>query len=96
MLEISTKKISKNEACKLYSDLIKPDVEVLSHVKGKGENKRNSILNILNNIESSLFEGVYYHYKDVSKKTEYERSIAEGTKLRTQILDEVKKRLKKT
>ena len=71
-------------------------MDALKQVKSKGRNKRENILNILNNIESSLFEGVYYHYKDVSKKTEYERSIAEGTKLRTQRLDEVKKRLKKT
>ena len=95
LLEITTKKISKNEACKLYNDLIKPDVDALKQVKGKGRNKRNNILNILNNIESSLFEGVCYHYKDLSKKTEYERSIAKGKKLRRQRFDEVKKREKK-
>ena len=95
MLKITTKKISKNEALKLYNNLIRPDVDALKQAKCKGKNKRNNILNILNNIESSLFEGAYYHYKDVSKKTEYERSIAEGAKLRTQRLDEVKKREKK-
>ena len=65
------------------------------HVKSKGKNKRNNILNILNNIESSLFEGVYCHYKDVPKETDYERSIAERAKLRRQRLDKVKKRKKK-
>ena len=94
MLEITTKTISKHEARKLYNDLIKPDVDALKHAKGKGKNKRTNILNILSNTESSLFEGVYFHYKDVPKKTWYERSIAERAKLRRQRLDEVKKREK--
>ena len=46
-LEITTKKINKNEARKLYKGLIKPNVDALMHVKGKGKNKRNNILNIL-------------------------------------------------
>ena len=45
-------------------------------------------------MESSLFEGVYYHYKDVPKEAQYERSIAERVKLRIQRLDEVKKEKK--
>ena len=90
LLEIITTKTSKDEARKLYNDLIKPDVDALKHVKGKGKNKRDNILNI----ESSLFEGVYYHCKDVPKETEYERSIAERAKLRRQRLDEVKKEKK--
>ena len=53
-------------------------MDALKQVKSKGRNKRENILNILNNIELSLFEGVYYHYKNVSKKTGYERSISEG------------------
>ena len=88
-------KISKHEARKLYNDLIKPDVDALKHAKGKGKNKRNNILNILSNTESSLFEGVYFHYKDVPKETWYERRIAERAKLRRQRLDEVKKKRKK-
>ena len=47
LLEITTKKINKNEACKLYKGLIKPNDDALMHVKGKGKNKRNNILNIL-------------------------------------------------
>ena len=69
-------------------------MDALKQVKSKGRNKRENILNILNNIESSLFEGVYYHYKNVSKKTGYERSISEGAILRRQRLDEVKKEKK--
>ena len=67
LLEIITKKISKDEVLKLYNDLIKSDVDALKHEKGKNKNKRKNILNILNNIESSLFDGVYFHYKDAPK-----------------------------
>ena len=65
-----------------------------ANCKGKGKDKRNNILNILNNIESSLFEGVYLHYKDMPKETKNERSIAERAKLTRQRLDEVKKEKK--
>ena len=67
-LELITKKISKDEALKSYNDLIKPDVDALKHAKGKSKNKRNNILNILNNVESSLFDDVYFHFKDAPKK----------------------------
>ena len=64
---------------------------------GRNKNKRNKALNILNNIESSLFEGEsFYHYKDVTEETEYEKSIAERAKVKRQRLDEVTKREKKT
>ena len=63
---------------------------------GRSKNKRNKTLNILNNIESSLFEGVsFYHYKDATEETEYEKSIAERAKVKRQRLDEVTKREKK-
>ena len=68
LLEIITKKISKDDALKLYKDLIKPDVDALNHAKGKSKIKRNNILNILNNIESNIFDGVYFHNKDAPKK----------------------------
>ena len=59
---------------------------MVQRFKGKGKNRRNNILNILNTIESNLFDGLYFHYKDVPK-----RSIAERVKLRRPRLDEVKK-----
>ena len=96
LLEIITKKISKDDALKLYNDLIKPDVDALNHAKGKSKIKRNNILNILNNIESNIFDGVYFHNKDAPKKTEYEKSIAERAKLRRKRLDKVKKRKENT
>ena len=62
-------------------------MDALKQVKSKGRNKRENILNILNNIESSLFEGVYYHYKNVSKKTGYERSISEGKQINNKLFN---------
>ena len=84
LLEITTEKTSKVEGRKLYNDLIKPDVDALQQTKGKGKNKRNNILNILNNTESSLFEGLYLHHSDDKSEPETEESIAERTKLRRQ------------
>ena len=43
--------------------------------------EKYSILNILNNV-GSIFIGVYLHYKNVTKETMFERSIAERIKLR--------------
>ena len=79
LLEVGFKKISKYEACNLYNSFIKPDIDVLRKAMGKGKDKRNNILEALNNIESSLFEGIYLHYKNVPKETEFEKSIAEGS-----------------
>ena len=79
LLEIGTKKINKNEACDLYNSFIKPDIDLLRKATGKGKDKGNNMLEVLNNIESSLFEGIYLHYKNVPKETEFEKSIAEGS-----------------
>ena len=68
LLEIITKKISKDEALKLYNDLIKPDFDALTHVKGKSKNKMNNILNILNNIELSLFDDFIFTIKMCLRK----------------------------
>ena len=92
MLEISTKKISENETCKLYNDLIKPDRNMLMNAKGRAKNKRNNILSVLSNIESSIFDGVYLNYFD--KQSELEESIAERTKLRRQRFNEIAKKEK--
>ena len=65
---------------------------MLSNVISRGKSKRNNILNVLNNIESSVFEGLYFNYEDES--SELEESIAKRTKLRRQISDEVSKKEK--
>ena len=48
-----TKKISKYEALDLYNSYIKPDVDVLNKSTGKGKDKINDILEVLNDIASS-------------------------------------------
>ena len=93
LLKIVTKKVSENEAHKMYKNLIKPKVDKLASAKGRGKDKDN-ILNILENIESSIFDGYYYHYFDNLKSKTTEKSIAERTKLRRQRLDIVKKKEK--
>ena len=75
---------------KLYNTLIKPDVNVLSNAISRDKSKRNNILNVLNNIELSVFEGLYFNYEDES--SELEESVAKRTKLRRQISDEISKK----
>ena len=57
LLEITTKKISKNEALKLYSDLIIPDIVALEKSKSKSKIMRENILNTGKKLES-VFTGV--------------------------------------
>ena len=87
LLIIGTQKISEEDAKKLYSNLITPDIIKLTNVKSKGKNKRNNILSVLDNLESVL-KGGYWHYKNEPLKSESEleseASIAERTNLRTQ------------
>ena len=88
------KKISKNEAPKLYENLIEPKVVELTRAKStRGKKKRLNILNIYSNIESSIFKDVYFHYFNKPKITE--ESIAERTKLRRQRLNIIEKKKKK-
>ena len=58
----------------------------------KHSNSTN-ISTILNNIKSSLFEDVQFHYTDESSKSE--KNIAKRTKLRKQGLDEIAKKEEK-
>ena len=50
LLEILTNKISKNEAHKLFSILIKPDVDTLIKSTGRGKNKRVKIYSLFNSL----------------------------------------------
>ena len=87
MLEIGTKKISKDKARYPYNSFIKPDVDKLEKSKGKGKDKRNNILTILDNIETSVFDGVYFHYsgKPSEPDPKSEESIAKRIQLRKQL-----------
>ena len=91
LVKITTQKISEKETLKLYSDLITPEITALEKTKGKGKDRTNNILNVLNNLES-VFTGAYLHYKNVSKETKFERSITERTKLRRGRLGEIKRK----
>ena len=73
MEEIITRKISKSEARKLYSKLIKIDIDVLERNKSNDAKKHN-ILKILNNVRA-IFTGAYLHYKDKPKETIFERIL---------------------
>ena len=42
LVRITIQKISEKEACKLYPDLITPDVTELKKVQGKNKNKRQN------------------------------------------------------
>ena len=93
LLDIVVKKNSKNKARELYENLIEPKVIELTRAKSsRGKNKRLNILNIYNNIESSIFKDVYFHYFNKPKITE--ESIAERIKLRKQRLDLIEKKKK--
>ena len=70
LLEIGTKKISKDEVRYLYDNLIKPDADTLEKSKSRGNDKRNNILTTLNNIETSVLDGAYLHYSKKPSKTE--------------------------
>ena len=87
LLEIVTKTISGNEAGEMYKNLIKPKVDKLTSAKGRGKDKRDNILNILENIELSIFDGYYYHCFDNLKPKTTEKSIAERAKLRRRRLN---------
>ena len=49
-MKITTQKISKKDALKLYSNLITPNITELKNTKGKSKNKRNNIFNVLENL----------------------------------------------
>ena len=71
--------------------MIKRDVDKLEKSKSRGKNKRNNILTILNNIETSVFDGVYLYYSDKPSEPESEESIEKRLQLRKQRLNEGKK-----
>ena len=93
LLEIVAKKIRKNEARKLYKNLIEPKSIELTRAKNiRGKNRRLNILNIYSNIKSGIFNDVYFHYFNKPKITE--ETIAERIKLRKKRLNIIDKNKK--
>ena len=76
--KITKSKVSKNEAKKLYKELIQKDIDALKREKSNSIKKYN-ILDILENMYT-IFTGTYLHYKDVSEETKFERSITDRVK----------------
>ena len=73
--------------------MVDPKVIELRRAKSsRGKNKRLNILNIYNNVKSSIFEGIYFNYSNESVITE--ESIADNAKLRKQRLDIIDKKNK--
>ena len=66
-MKITTRKISKNEAKKMYDELIQEDIDTLTEQPNNDPRKYN-ILDTLNNV-GSIFPGTYLHYKDVPKES---------------------------
>ena len=89
-MEVTTRKTTKSETKKLYNELIQRDIDSLEREESDDIRKHN-ILDILNNL-GSVFTGASLHYKDVSKETIFERSIAERAKLRRGRFDEIKRK----
>ena len=62
--------------------MIQKDLDALKREKSNNI-KKNNILKILVNI-GAIFTGNYLHYRELSKETIFERSIADRVKLRQQ------------
>ena len=88
--KITKSKVSKNEAKKLYKELIQKDIDALKREKSNSIKKYN-ILDILENMYT-IFTGTYLHYKDVSEETKFERNIADRVKSRRQNLGIINKK----
>ena len=65
--KVATSKTSKNDAKKLYKELIQKDTDALEREKSSRIKKHN-ILKILDNI-GAIFTGAYFHYGEVPKET---------------------------
>ena len=89
LVNITTKKISENEARDLYSNLITPDIHQLKNAKHKSKYKKNEILDILENLES-VFTGAYLYYEDVP--SELEETIAKRLESVKERFDEIKRK----
>ena len=89
LTRITTQKINEKDARDVYFNLIIPDIDELKNAKGKSINKKNNILNILENLEP-VFTGTYFYYNDVP--SESKENIAKRIESIKRRLDEIKKK----
>ena len=47
--------------------MIQPSIDALFRARGAGRDKRNNITNVLSNLKSVIFDGIYLNYEDVTK-----------------------------
>ena len=87
MTRVTASKISRNEAKKLYKELIQKGIDALEREKSNRIKKHN-ILKILKNI-GAIFTGAYLHYGEVLKKTIVERNIVGNVKLKRRRIAEI-------
>ena len=91
--KITKSEISKNEAKKLYKELIQKDFDAPKRKKSKST-KKDNILKLFEDI-NAIFTGTYLHYGELFKETKFERNIADRVKLRKQKLDIINKNKEK-
>ena len=91
--KITKSEISKNEAKKLYKELIQKDFDAPKRKKSKST-KKDNILKLFEDI-NAIFTGTYLHYGELLKETKFERNIADRVKLRKQKLDIINKNKEK-
>ena len=75
--KVTTSKISRIGARKLYNELIQKDIDALKREKSNSNKKY--VLKILENI-NVILNCNYFHYKELPKETIFERSIADRIK----------------
>ena len=87
--KITKSKISRNEAKKLYKELIQKDNDALKREKSNS-NKKNNTLKIFENI-NAIFTGSYFYHGKLPKETKFEINIAYRIKSRKKRLDIINK-----
>ena len=70
LLNILTNDISLDNAKNLYKNLTEPSITVLKKSTGRSKEKRENILNVLNDLESFIFDGVCSSYQSEPKPEE--------------------------
>ena len=70
LLDIFTKDIDENVAKKLLKNLIKPSTDILIVAPDACKEKRMNIVNVLNDLESVIFDSVYLNYQSMEELKE--------------------------
>ena len=86
LLDIFTKDIDENVAKKLLKNLIKPSTDILIVAPDACKEKRMNIINVLNDLESVIFDSAYLNYQSMDKSKESDTTdMPEKKSTRTRI-----------